>query len=927
MRSMACRNWLIALAASAGSATSALAQTAATWTGGSGVWDDPTLWSTNPFYPDKDNPLGATYNAFLPATTGLYTVTLNRAITLTDLGISTSDATLDLTDFVMTLERNLSLTGGAKLIGTGGGGTGRITIAGSAAITGSTIQGVSRFTTTGSATLADAALLGVGLFESLGTLSFQGSGVDEICDTGIGHGGSACDWTGTGDILFDGTSFFTHGSASTFTITNDRTMLWSGSGTRPVFTNDGVVVKTTGAGTTFIDGVDFTNSATGALRVQSGTFHANRLTNIAGGSLTTGTYEINGVLQADGADITALSTRFTLDGPGAAFVDQTGAASGFRNLASISTGGNLTLRNGTSLNVAGGLSLSGDAQVIADTGVAVSTGPAGVLAVDGTAAFTVRGAGSTLSAGGDVSVSSSAAFTADTGAVVTQAGGAAVVVQGTGTLTVQGAATSFTSGGTVDVLDASSLLVASGGQFATGGGTRVDGVLSVAGSASRFRVAPGAALLNIAGGTITGGTFDLAGGTLQVDNADVSTVASKISLTGSSAAFVDQTGTQSALRNLAVVDTTGDLTFATGLGFSTVGGLSVNAGGHLTSTAAGTQITVNGDATVNGTLTVGAGAVTEVAPAFTITNFSGGVFTGGTFDVVGTLRFNPDEPVRTIAGDVTFGSSTAGIVTFSGDPVFAPVDRVEPAGRFKMKQGFQFTTQGALRSLGAIAIGKPGGDADTILTVAGDLEQEAGTVSLDEGRLVVLGTFRIAAGASLDGIGTVEGSIENHGTISPGITTGIRGPGGAGTLSILGDLVTTLAGGDPGKVMLKMEVGGTIAGEQYDQLAISGLLDLAAGDPAGIGVVELSLLPGYIPADGDSYVLVTFDMRNGRFAEYRAPQVPGGGEFLFRLDDHALIATYRLPGPGAIPTLLSGLLVIRRRSPRGHRNPAVIPSS
>lgn len=913
MRSTFRMGWLAALATAAGSSVPVAAQTAATWTGGSGVWDNFTLWSTNPFYPDKDNPPGFTYNAFLGLTTGPYTVTLNRAITLIDLTIGTSDATLDLTDFVMTLERDLLITGGGRIIGTGGGATGRITVAGDSTITGSTLQGITRFTSTGVATLADASLLGVAFFESLGTLRFQGSTTDEICDTGIGHGGSACEWSGTGDILFDGTSFFTHGAASTFTITSDRSMLWSGAGTRPVFTNEGTVVKTASAATTFIDGVDFTNTATGTLRVESGTFRANRLTNITTGTLDTGAYIVNGVLQADGADVTTLATNFTLDGPGAAFVDESGTASGFRNLSAIGANGDLTLRGGPALSVSGGIDLSGDARLTADAGSAISIPPGGGMSIGDTAAVRISGLGSTLSAGGDLSLSSAGAFTADAGAVVTQDPGRAVLLQDNSVLAVDGPGTSFSSGGAVDVLAASALQVRASGQVTTGGDTLIDGTLTVDGPASLFRVGPGLALLNITGATISGGTFNLSGGTLQVDGADVSTVDSTISLTGPTAAFVDQTGTQSALRNLAVVGENGFLTFAEGQTFTSVGGLTVNTGGRLAANGPGSQINASGDVTVDGALAVGTAAVVEVAPDFTITNFAAGAFTGGVFEVAGTLRFNPDQPVRTVIGEVTFGSTTAEIVTFDGDPVFAPVDTVEPTGKFRIEQGFQFSTQGSLRTRGAIAVGRPSFDVDTILTITADLDQDAGVVSLDGGRLIVAGTYRIAAGALLDGVGTVEGTIENHGTISPGITTGIRGPGGAGVLAILGDLSSTDSAGDPVEVFLKMDVGGTIAGEQHDQIAISGRLNLADGDPDGIGILELSLLPGYEPADGDSYRLITFTEHTGRFAEYGAPQVPGGGRFEFRFTPDALIATYRIPGPGTPVVLAMAACRARRR--------------
>ena len=120
-------------------------------------------------------------------------------------------------------------------------------------------------------------------------------------------------------------------------------------------------------------------------------------------------------------------------------------------------------------------------------------------------------------------------------------------------------------------------------------------------------------------------------------------------------------------------------------------------------------------------------------------------------------------------------------------------------------------------------------------------------------------------------------------------------------------------GGEADELILKMEVGGTIAGAQHDQLMISGMLNLADGAPEGSGVVELAVLPGYSPVDGDTYVLVTFDTRVGDFAEYRAPAT-GGGRFEFYYTEHSLNAVFVVPAPGAgVTALVAGLGAMRRR--------------
>src|SRR6185369_16741527 len=76
--------WLIAAAIGLAVPTAARAQTQANWlTGTSGNWTDPTLWSTNPNFPNNGQPTAGTTYAANIAAAGTYTVTLNAPVTVT----------------------------------------------------------------------------------------------------------------------------------------------------------------------------------------------------------------------------------------------------------------------------------------------------------------------------------------------------------------------------------------------------------------------------------------------------------------------------------------------------------------------------------------------------------------------------------------------------------------------------------------------------------------------------------------------------------------------------------------------------------------------------------------------------------------------------------------------------------------------------
>src|SRR5262249_55183849 len=85
------------LAAAALAAPAARAQTTtANWLSGvSGSWDNPTLWTTNPYYPNNGNPAGSAYAAVVDApAAAAYTVSLSRDVTVNSLLVNNANATV-----------------------------------------------------------------------------------------------------------------------------------------------------------------------------------------------------------------------------------------------------------------------------------------------------------------------------------------------------------------------------------------------------------------------------------------------------------------------------------------------------------------------------------------------------------------------------------------------------------------------------------------------------------------------------------------------------------------------------------------------------------------------------------------------------------------------------------------------------------------
>ncbi len=124
-----------------------------------------------------------------------------------------------------------------------------------------------------------------------------------------------------------------------------------------------------------------------------------------------------------------------------------------------------------------------------------------------------------------------------------------------------------------------------------------------------------------------------------------------------------------------------------------------------------------------------------------------------------------------------------------------------------------------------------------------------GTINLNQGRVNFVpqttASIALPTGASLSGSGVYNmGNIVNNGRIGPGSSPGC--------LILLDDLIQTASSS------MDIELGGTSACIDFDRLSVDDLtLD---------GALNVSLIDGFIPADGDRFRFLEYNSVTGAFA-------------------------------------------------------------
>ena len=270
------------------------------------------------------------------------------------------------------------------------------------------------------------------------------------------------------------------------------------------------------------------------------------------------------------------------------------------------------------------------------------------------------------------------------------------------------------------------------------------------------------------------------------------------------------------------------------------------------------------DLAVEGTLTVPAGGftnhnrielrglaakITGADPLALTGPFSGegsvqaplAVLTGGSISVGTGQELAFTQPVTNVAG--TFINDIGGTLTFAGDGNSATDDGL--------------LNHGSLNLINAVVNGDVHSPSNSIVNVAG-------TATFN-------GLFNGGAGFS----GT-QNLVTFNGGYSPGDSPAQINFGGNVSFGSANTLT--------------MELAGTNAGAQYDQLNV--------GDTATFGgTLDVVLLNGFVPAAGEVFHLINAGTA-GSFATVNLPELPGGLEWQNNLNADGTIAVVARTGPG-----------------------------
>jgi hypothetical protein len=648
-----------------------------------------------------------------------------------------------------------------------------------------------------------------------------------------------------------------------------------------------------GSGARVLDGPTFSFSSltvpSGSLEVRSGALTVSGATTIDSGAtlqVTGGTFTPSGTFNNDGT--------FQLD------AGTTSLAGGGIHSGSFS------IASGATLAFSGGTHNLNSPASVTGTGNVTFSGANATLA-SGT---TYSPTGTTTVSGGTVTFDG----TASTGGFTQTAG----TVTGSGTLTVNN---SFSQSGGSQT--GSGTTVLGSAITYTPGTATLDRNITVQGTLNQ----PAGTLTVNSGKTLTANTLNLTGGTITGagDVAATQLGWSAGTISGSGAFTVGAGG--ATLTNTAAVNLNGRTL--------TVNGPFTQAGTFWLDMHNGATLTVNGLATLDtSNISTSFFGINSVSGAASTVNFLGGITKLGAQPYDLAVRTNTAGTVRSQQGELVFdggfvaastgGTHTgtsfvadpgasiklangthqaAGNVTISGggsmqlgnnDGVrvmsldLAAGATLTNTGTLNLVPGATLTAaldnQGTLNLTGVSATGLLTNSAtlnvNGTVTASGGVQQTAGTLNVPAGQtLTVGGPGLVLAGGALTGEGSITGNVNNTGgTVTPGASPGI--------LTISGNYTQGPSG------VLDMEIGGTTAGTQYDQLLVTGNASLG-------GTLNATLINAFVPAATDAFTLIQASGTvSGTFA---TTNLPAG----VTLSPTYLPSTFALVPPVAAATVLA----------------------
>ncbi|MEG0148330.1 MAG: DUF4347 domain-containing protein, partial [Comamonas sp.] len=619
------------------------------------------------------------------------------------------------------------------------------------------------------------------------------------------------------------------------------------------------------------------NTYAGATNIVTGTVivsHANALGNTAGSTTVSGgaTVRLAGAL--------TIAESFSITGSG-----KTVSAVNYGALHLVSgnstVSGTVTLTDAADISAASGatLTLSG----VMSGAYALNKTDAGTLVLSNSGNEAGLSAGTTITAG---TLSIAADDHLSSGTITLNGGTLAItgVTTVDNVISLPSASTISTSANATlsGTLSGANLLTKSGSGTLTLSGTNSSHFGAVNLTAGGLTLSGGSALGNTSAVTLSSGTV------LTVSNAE--TIGS---LAGSGSVVLNAGltvgGDNTSTTYSGVISGTSGLTKAgsgtltltgnnlyTGATTVSAGGLTLNRiGGALddntwVAIASGATLSLSADETIDalsgaGTLALG-NSVLAIGINGSSSTFSGSVTGsgslaldgGGTFTLSGANSGQSwgvqvlSGGTVSISGDANLGSGTLQLndgtlsVTSSGT-VDNAIMLGASAGRILVDSGLSVSLSGAIGGFGALTKSGSG-----TLTLSGG-GSYSGSTTVSAGKLVVTGdlsgtsAMTVASGATLAGTGSIFATASNNTVTVRG--GGVLSPGySVGTLTLNGNLQMEVGS------TLAVEINGTTAGSQYDQLAVNGTV--------GVSGAILVVSGGYTPGSGDSYTLINNNLND-----------------------------------------------------------------